>query len=98
MSDETGIRFSVLCCVSGCYAEVHISWENIIGSYSLSLTAKALPQPSFTSLSRAGFVLYASIATRNSMIDSLGVTTSFQAVVNGVSTFSQFFSSLDRLY
>jgi len=24
MSDETGIRFYVLCCVSGCYAEVHI--------------------------------------------------------------------------
>ena len=27
MSDETEIRFSVLHCVSGCYAEVHISWE-----------------------------------------------------------------------
>ena len=27
MSDETEIRFSVLYCVSGCYAEVHISWE-----------------------------------------------------------------------
>ena len=30
MSDETGIRFSVLYCVSGCYAEVHISWESFI--------------------------------------------------------------------
>ena len=28
MSDETGTRFSVLRCVSGCYAEVHISWES----------------------------------------------------------------------
>ena len=31
MSDETGIRFSVLYCVSGCYAEVHISWEIVMG-------------------------------------------------------------------
>ena len=30
MSDETGIRFSVLYCVSGCYAEVHISRENYV--------------------------------------------------------------------
>ena len=30
MSDETGIRFSVLHCVSGCYAEVHISWESVV--------------------------------------------------------------------
>ena len=29
MSDEIGIRFSVLHSVSGCYAEVHISWENV---------------------------------------------------------------------
>ena len=29
MSDETGNGVSVLHSVSGCYAEVHISWENI---------------------------------------------------------------------
>ena len=28
MSDETGNGVSVLHSVSGCYAEVHISWEN----------------------------------------------------------------------
>ena len=27
MSDETGNGVSVLCCVSGCYAEVHISCQ-----------------------------------------------------------------------
>ena len=30
MSDETGNGVSVLHSVSGCYAEVHISWENYI--------------------------------------------------------------------
>ena len=46
MSDETGNGDFALCCVSSCYAEVHISWEiegevltftsyyNIIGSGS----------------------------------------------------------------
>jgi hypothetical protein len=28
MSDETGNGVFVLYCVSGCYAEVHISWES----------------------------------------------------------------------
>ena len=30
MSDETGNGVSVLYCVSGCYAEVHISWLNLL--------------------------------------------------------------------
>ena len=42
MSDDSGNGVSVLCCVSGCYAEVHISWEikfyffsdNVIGNVS----------------------------------------------------------------
>ena len=36
MSDETGNGVSVLYCVSGCYAEVHISWENLF--HILSMT------------------------------------------------------------
>jgi hypothetical protein len=32
MSDETGNGDFVLCCVSGGYAEVHISWENSTGT------------------------------------------------------------------
>ena len=41
MSDDSGIRFSVLCCVSGCYAEVHISWENFFPCHSLTRSLHA---------------------------------------------------------
>jgi hypothetical protein len=33
MSDETGILFSVLYCVSGCYAKVHISLETVLPAF-----------------------------------------------------------------
>ena len=38
MSDETGNGVFVLRSVSGCYAEVHISWE-IFGAIILSITS-----------------------------------------------------------
>ena len=34
MSDETGNGVSALHCVSGCYAEVHISWEICCSLYN----------------------------------------------------------------
>ena len=39
MSDNSGNGVSVLRCVSGCYAEVHISWEI---SLSISLNSSRL--------------------------------------------------------
>ena len=39
MSDDSGNGVSVLCCVSGCYAEVHISWENILTGLFVTLSA-----------------------------------------------------------
>ena len=53
MSDETGIRFSVLCCVSGCYAEVHISKTN--GEYSKSAILDINLLDSFDALGSNGF-------------------------------------------
>ena len=42
MSDETGNGVFVLHSVSGCYAEVHISWENLY-KHSFPLTAPSVP-------------------------------------------------------
>ena len=46
MSDDSGIRFSVLHCVSSCYTEVHISWE-ILGICTCGFCRRLKYRPQF---------------------------------------------------
>jgi len=60
MSDETGIRFSVLRYVSGCYAEVHISWVIVKTSEVLVITGRE----SLQQMSRSHLFIFPDISPK----------------------------------